>query len=272
MNGAGSSVQYVLTFPCNAPGKAVLIFRMRRVRMGRMEDLILPHQIASYECGADLLLKPECYLLFCQEMAELHASRNKMGYDWVLAHNMIWVEVQGDFELLRRPRWKEQICLRTNTGKASPLQARRFVEMRDADGELLGRADLMWVLIDVQTRRPMPLKRAQLEVPEECPRTVADPLRDFPMEAPVLATAYLVASRRDVDFNGHINNSAYLTWALDTLPHPPGTAPRRIHVAYKHESLIDEPLSITHQVVDTLSRHVIAGDGKTRAEILMEWA
>ena len=96
-------------------------------RMRGMEDLTLSHVITSYECGADLLLKPECMLLFAQEMAESHASRNNLGYDWVFAHNMIWVEVQGEFEFLRRPRWKEQVTLRTNTGKASALQARRFV-------------------------------------------------------------------------------------------------------------------------------------------------
>ena len=236
-----------------------------------MDDLVLPHQITSYECGADLLLKPECYLLFCQEMAELHASRNKMGYDWVLAHNMIWVEVQGDFEFVRRPRWKEEVLLRTNTGKASPLQARRFVEMRDSSDKIIGRADLMWVLIDVNSRRPMPLKRAQLDVPEDCPQTIENPLKDFPADVPTTSTAYLISSRRDIDFNGHINNSSYLTWTLDSFPQAPGTAPRRIHVSYKHESMISEALSISHQVAGKLSRHVVTGGEKKRAEILLEW-
>ena len=237
-----------------------------------MEDLILTHSIASYECGQDLLLKPECYLLFCQEMAELHASRNKMGYDWVMEHGMIWVEVQGNFELLRRPKWKEHVSLRTNTGQASPLQARRFVEMSDEAGEVIGRADLMWAIIDIRTRRPMPLRRAELNVPATCPPSItAEPLK-FPEDAEDLGIAYLVTSRRDIDFNGHINNSAYLTWALDTMPTPPGCAPRRIHVAYKHESMLGEPLSISHRVSGRLSQHRVEGGGKLRAVITMAWA
>ncbi len=237
-----------------------------------MEDLVLSHSIASYECGADLLLKPEFYLLFCQEMAELHASRNKMGYDWVVEHGMIWVEVQGNFELLRRPKWKEQVSLRTNTGQASPLQARRFVEMRDREGEVIGRADLMWVIIDMNTRRPMPLKRADLDVPAACPPIITAELPKFPEDqAKDLGTAYLVTSRRDVDFNGHINNSAYLTWAIDTMPNPPGCAPRRIHVTYKHESMMSEPLCIIHRAAGSLSQHRIEGGGKLRAVITMEW-
>ena len=237
-----------------------------------MEDLVLQHSITSYECGADLLLKPECYLLFCQEMAELHASHNKMGYDWVLEHGMIWVEVQGDFELLRRPRWKESVNLCTNTGKASPLQARRFVEMSDENGNIIGRADLMWVLIDIKTRRPMPLKRAKLEVPETCPSTVQSAAPALPEEeAQDLGTAYMITSRRDVDFNGHINNSSYLTWVLDTLPMAPGSAPRRIHVQYKRESMQGEPLSILHRGAGKTTEHLISGGGQLRARILLEW-
>lgn len=241
-----------------------------------MQDLILPHKIASYECGADLLLKPEWFLLFCQEMAESHASQNDMGYDWVFERNMIWVEVQGEFEFIRRPRWKEEVTLRTNTGKASALQARRFVEMRDAEGQVIARADLMWVLIDINTRRPMPLKRAQLaqlDLVQECPPTIAEPLPAFPAEqAEHVGTACLVASRRDVDFNGHINNSAYLTWALDSLPDAPGSAPRRLRIHYKRESHAGEALSIAHHRAGALTCHTITGGGETRAEIVLDWA
>lgn len=240
--------------------------------MGAMDDMTLQHTITSYECGADLMLKPECFLLFCQEMAECHASQNGFGYDGAMAHGMIWVEVQGEFEFLRRPRWKEVVTLRTNTGKASPLQARRFVEMRDAEGCVIARADLMWVLIDIRTRRPMPLKRAEVSMPAECPPTIAQPLPPFPAEeAPTPAHSYLVTSRRDVDFNGHINNASYLTWALDSLPEAPGAAPRKIRIHYKRESHAGEALCICHQALGARSRHLITAGEETRAEILLEW-
>ena len=237
-----------------------------------MDDLSLTHKITSYECGADLMLKPECFLLFCQEMAENHASLNDFGYDGAMAHNMIWVEVQGEFEFIRRPRWKEVVTLRTNTGKASALQARRFVEMCDAEGKVIARADLMWVLIDVNSRRPMPLKRAEINMTRECPPTISSPLPAFPAEeATTPGTSYLVSSRRDVDFNGHINNSAYLTWALDSLPTPPGAAPCSIRIQYKRETLAGDALSIEHQVSGAYTRHRITSSGELRAELMLKW-
>lgn len=239
-----------------------------------MDDLILTHKITSYECSDDHLLKPECFMHFCQEMAESHAELHGFGYEWGMASRMIWVEVKGTFELLRRPAWKETVSLRTNTGTATALQARRFVEMCDEAGEVIGRADLLWVLIDFDRRRPIPLKRANLDpsVTRDCPPITTEiECPEWPEEAD--AAAMLIAPRRDVDFNGHINNSAYLIWALDALPAEarPGKAPMRFHLDFKHETFAGEAVSIRHSIVGNKSRHLISSDDKLRAEITIEW-
>ncbi len=213
-------------------------------------------------------MKPEWFLLHCQEMAELHASANNFGFDWAREHGLAWVEVQGNFELMRCPRWKEAVTLHTNTGQATPLQAHRFIDMADEGGELVARADIFWVLIDMNSRRPVPLKRADLTLPLSKPALPPPPTA--PTTPPFIS--YLVTSRRDLDFNGHINNSAYLTWVLDSLPKPPAGAPHRIRVSYKHESSLGEALSITHRIADAVSEHLIEGGGSLRARLILEWA
>lgn len=237
-----------------------------------MEDINLQHSVTSYECGADHLLKPASFMHFCQEVAETHASGNNLGYEWSIRNGMIWVEVQGDFEFVRRPSWKEVITLRSNTGKASALQARRFVEMTDRTGNTIARADLMWVLIDVNSRRPIPLKRAMAQMPDECPAIISAPL-EVAKEFERTETVKLIAPRRDVDFNGHINNGAYLIWALETLPEgmEPGAAPRRFRVNFKRETFAGAPISIEHRVAGMQTQHSIMSEGELRAEIVMEW-
>lgn len=107
---------------------------------------------------------------------------------------------------------------------------------------------------------------------QECPPTIAEPLPAFPTEGGVeLGTAYLVSSRRDVDFNGHINNSAYLTWALDSVPNAPGSAPSKIRIQYKRESHAGEAMSIRHMAAGQLTRHSITSQGELRADILLSW-
>lgn len=239
-----------------------------------MDDFYLTRKIASYECGADLLLKPECFLHMCQEMAESHASMLDFGYDWAKRSGIAWVEVSGDFEFIRRPRWKESVTLRTNTGKASALQARRFVEMRDEAGHVIAKADLYWVLIDIQTRRPIPLKRTSLQLDIPCEALIDTPMREAnASEEEAQATATILSTRRDIDFNAHINNSAYLIWALDTLPpdiHPQGE-PRRIHIAFKRESYAGQSISIQHSVQGTRSTHTLSSEGDIRAVVEIAW-
>lgn len=237
-----------------------------------MQDLTHPHRITSYECGADKKMKPECFQHFCQEMAEEHASAHGFGYDWVMTNRTAWVQVQGNYEILRRPDWKETVYLRTNTGKASALMAGRFVEMTDEEGNVLARADLSWVIIHFDTRRPVPPRRVGLPLEEPCP-ILGTPVQtpEWP-EAPV-TTAELHATRRDVDFNGHINNSAYLIWALDTLPAElqPGTEMRRYRIHFRGESHAGDAMSISHFVQGKYTRHVINSGTEPRAEIIVEW-
>lgn len=234
-----------------------------------MTDFSISHRVASYECGADLLMKGEWFMLHCQEMAELHASDNNFGYGRAFEQGLAWVEVRGVFEFIRRPRWKEVVRLCTNTGEASRLQAFRFVDMADESGELIARAGLRWVLINRETRRPVSLKRAGLSLPAMQVPLMRDPESLSDAES---FTSHLVTPRRDIDFNGHINNSAYLTWVSDSLPKPPGMSLRRIFVSYKHESTDGEVLLIKHRVCGTKSEHIIEGGGVVRAHLFLEWS
>ncbi len=237
-----------------------------------MDDLILPHRITSYECGADKLLKPECFQHFCQEMAEEHASAHGFGYDWVMSNRTAWVQVQGNYELVRRPAWKETVYLRTNTGKAGALQAGRFVEMKDEAGNVLARADLQWVIINFDTRRPVPPRRVGLPLEEECP-ILGTPIQEPEWQEKAAGSIEVSASRRDVDFNGHINNSAYLIWALDTLPAElkPGEEIHRYRINFRGESHAGETLQISHYAQGHYTRHVITCRDEIRAEIAIEW-
>lgn len=239
-----------------------------------MDDFIQTHKISSYECGADLLLKPECFLHMCQEMAESHAGTLDFGYDWALRNGIAWVELSGDFEFIRRPRWKEVVTLRTNTGKASALQAHRFVEMTDSTGQVLAKADLYWALIDINSRRLVPLKRTSLNLDITGTPIITTSLPEPTPETPQQhATSTLLSTRRDVDFNGHINNSAYLIWALDTLPQniTPAGSPQRIRIAFKHESYAQQQIDVVHLVQGPYTNHTITSGDDTRATVSIFW-
>ncbi len=239
--------------------------------MPLMDDLIITHRVASYECSADHLMKPEWFMLYCQEVAEMHAESHGFGSGWAFSQGVAWVEVVGDFEFFRRPTWKEEVRLRTNTGLASALQARRFVEMTAADGELLARADLLWVLIDLNRRRPVPFRRVQMPGLPDCP-SITSPLPELPAPSEPGECTGFVAHVRDVDFNGHINNSAYLTWTLGELAaYQPARELRRLHIAFRKESFAGEEMQLQTQRMGAVTRHSIRCGEETRAELTLLW-
>ncbi len=238
-----------------------------------MQELIITHRVASYECSADHLMKPEWFMLYCQEVAEMHAMSHGFGSDWALAQGVAWVEIVGDFEFFRRPTWKEVISLRTNTGRASALQARRFVEMTAEDGEVLARADLTWVLIDIERRRPVPFKRVQLEEMPDCP-CITSPIPEIPAltEGDAGQAHTFTAEERDVDFNGHINNSAYLTWTLGAMGDSrPSTELRRIHITFRKECFAGDAMELRTHHTGNITQHRISSGGETRAELQLVW-
>ncbi len=239
-----------------------------------MDDLITTHRVASYECSADHLMKPEWFMLYCQEVAETHAESHGFGSAWAFSQGVAWVEVVGDFEFFRRPTWKEEIRLRTNTGLASALQARRFVEMTTPEGEVLARADLLWVLIDLTRRRPMPFRRVQMPELPDCP-CITSPMPEIPAipEGDAEEVASFTAHVRDVDFNGHINNSAYLTWTLGELANtlPEGASLRRMHIAFRRESFAGDAMQLTTHRAGSVTQHRVSSNGETRAELTLLW-
>lgn len=224
--------------------------------------------MTSYECGADHVLKPECFMMFCQEMAERHAEENGFGFNWGFERNVIWVEVQANYEFLRSPRWKDRVLMRTNTGAAGPLKARRFIEMTAPDGTVLARADLQWCLMDITTRGPVPLKKAGLADLGPCP-AITQPLQRLAWEGePEFAPAF-PAPRRDTDFNGHINNSAYLIWVLEHDAAALPAEPFAIQLKFKKETMAGEPVQVAAAAQGDQRRYLI-GASPLRAEVLIE--
>jgi medium-chain acyl-[acyl-carrier-protein] hydrolase len=147
--------------------------------------------------------------------------------------------------------------------------------LQDKEGNILAQADLLWVLIDVNTRRPMPFKKIidRVNIPDACPALIDTELR-LAEEFTETATVEFCASRRDVDFNGHINNSAYLVWALDTLPADctPEGSPSRIHLAFRKECMLGAEVEIQHYRSGNFTRHIINSAEGIRAEVDILWS
>lgn len=227
--------------------------------------------VRTYESGADGLMKPETVLHWFQEIAEAHASSLGFGYDFVRSRGLAWVEVRLDAAVSRLPRWKETVTLRTWTAQETPLLARRNMEIRDAEGNCIVTASCLWAVIDVRRRRPVPLNRYIDAFPDTpCAETAPSVVMDTAGLPPAIRE--WTAERRDTDFNRHINNAAYLVWALESLPESwlENHELAGIHLHFKKESHAGESMTSLLFRRDFLTSHRLMHGDELRAEAVLE--
>lgn len=202
-------------------------------------------RIRASECDAAGLAKLPAILNLLQEAASLNAE--ELGFsksDFASAgENISWVLTHLRIRMERYPRWGERIRVVTWPRKGRKITALRDFEIYDADAARIGAATSEWMVIDLATRRVMPIPDGVFEKAndERSPVFGADgfaKLRWDCRQTPDDALRFR-ASRNDIDLNGHVNNVHYVEWFLETLP--PGMEHcAECQIAFKSETLAGE--------------------------------
>lgn len=178
-----------------------------------------PHRIRGAEADGSGRLSPRAACELMQEAAARHASALGVGYDELVARGLAWVLVQWTLSVTRWPLWREDVLVETWPCDRTERTAARDFLLLDGGGSELARAESVWLILDLEKRRPVRL-------PEEV-RTIRPPrgplgagtelARLFPPE-PVEEALDLPVRWADLDLNGHVSNVAYVDWVLESVP------------------------------------------------------
>ena len=115
------------------------------------------------------------------------------------------------------PSWGETISIRT---WVRPLQgpfAMRDFEILHGD-RIIGTCSTSWVLINIETRTAI---LSTLDIPFE-PRTdyrLPYDAKKVVINHPLEPRASIEVKNSDLDMNEHVNNTRYVRWLLDSIPH-----------------------------------------------------
>ncbi len=230
--------------------------------------------VRTYECDRHLKMRPETILRWMEDIAEEHASTLGFGYDMCAAQSLAWVEIKLAVVIHRMPAWKEEVHVSTWTHPLNAAIADREFRMTDKHGNLLIESATQWVLIDVERRRPVALKKHLPDFPEHQNHATDMPCMD---DLPALNSGQSIASctagQSTVDFNQHVNNSFYLVWALDSLNEEDrNRIIREIRIDFKKESMPGERLDIAAESDSTSLLLSLSCAGADRARIRLSWS
>lgn len=153
-----------------------------------------------------------------QDTAWIHATHLGHGYESMLEEQTAWVLTRQKLTMTEWPKWGDDVEIKTWIRPITGLLAIRDFEVL-SNGRKLGECTTQWLILDLKTRRPLEksLKLSLDETRQDCRAFIeAGKIQHSPQ---VKELAQFHVRNSDLDLNGHVNNTRYAQWILDSVPH-----------------------------------------------------
>ena len=228
--------------------------------------------VRMYDCRPDGLIKTNSLMQYMQEAAACHAEQLGVGFRDLEQQGCLWVLANLRIEIARTPRWGDDVILSTWPSGCTRLIASREFIGRSPDGPEFFRAASDWMILDKSSSRPKNLDRLDLSLPRSGPQAIAArPARLQPAEK-YESVCTLRVPFSALDFNGHVNNTEYVRWALDAVYRKLGRLPeiRSLQLTYTAEIFEGDEVELLVSVGGNSCVHACARKPDGASAFLME--
>ena len=187
-------------------------------------------------------------------------------------YNLVWIITDYDIEVVRLPRFAEEITIETEALSYNRLFCYRRFTIYDETGQDLIHMMATFVLMDRDSRKVHAVE----------PEIVAPYQADFDkklirgpkyesLEEPISKDYHV--RFYDLDMNGHVNNSKYLDWIFEVMGADFLTQyiPKKINLKYVKEVRPGGVITSAVERTGLESKHEIASDGATNAQAIIIW-
>lgn len=181
-------------------------------------SLIKTCRIGGHEVGPGGEARPSTLLDYLQEAAGEDAAARHFGVPDLLPLGRTWVLSRYHLEFHRFPGYAEELRVETWPSGIGRTFATRDFTVDDGQGRPVVRATSSWAILDLATRRPIPLSGVMPEHWADERRAIVTDFPPLPAVQQVEREARLPVMLRDLDVNVHVNHVVYVQWALETVP------------------------------------------------------
>lgn len=222
-------------------------------------------RVRTYECGADGFATLPTICNYLQEAASVNAE--DLGFsksDFASAgQNISWVLTRLVVKMDRFPKWEDEVVVETFPRGGRKIVAWRDFEVKDASGARLGVASSEWMLIDLATRKIVPVPESVFAAadPADAPVLGESPFSKFrfPDGAPSGSCTFR-AQKSHIDLNGHVNNVHYVEWMLEPVE---DACPGEAEIVFRSETLAGDEVRVEcASEGDRVFHRVFAPDGR----------
>ena len=227
----------------------------------------LNYKVTTSTCDSEGRLKLYSALQMMQDCSEMWIDSEPTARQFFIDNNMTQLLATRQVEVVRVPRFKEELTVTTSIYEVMPMYGFRNTVIRDAQGQPCYRTWSMGAFVDLATGKLARLTddtiaSLTLEPKQEMnyrgrriilPKTQGTPF------APVQVM------RADIDYNRHMNNANYVRIAMELLPE--GFEVRDMRVEYRIAARLGDLLTPTLYPIDGGYIVSLAIDGQLSAII-----
>ncbi|MDR0967429.1 MAG: hypothetical protein LBL75_01185 [Rickettsiales bacterium] len=231
--------------------------------------------LKTYQTDMYGFMRPMMVMNELQALADTHAEKLGVGRTWCLENNVAWVVTHYLLDMPYLPREGDEIELETWPVSHDNLKAVRDFNVRDKDGNVIISATSQWILIDMETRRPV---RIGDYLPktwgENSVRALDLPFAKLPDFTPTEEDVLFAVRYDDIDVNKHVNNAVYIIWATESV----GLDYREVHELRKlfvnfRKEIPAAPMNLQVEIAKTglITRNKVKSGDTEFARVYCEW-
>lgn len=173
-----------------------------------------------FEMNKQGAITPSAMLTLLEETAADHCEMIDQSLYELGKKNTGWVLISGRLQMIRYPKYKEKITIKTWMSDYSSVKGIRENLIYDEERNIIGKAKGLWIFFDIKRRRPARIFdeikakwSSSKELSIDC---------DLHNQVPIIESGdietKIKVKRYDTDMNEHVNNIRYLDWLMDSIP------------------------------------------------------
>lgn len=225
-------------------------------------QMICPISISETDCCHRV--KPVVIFNYMQDLAAKSIDNydKKFSCEELLKKGLGWFLIRYRIEFDKNPKDVKELLVKTECRGASKMTTFRDFEVFDnVTGERILRAGSSWLIVDLNNK-------SVINISQEFPDFLKFEKREDDVILQKLRSVETVDLEKvfsvrydDIDMNNHVNNTVYITWALETLDYDFRTKYdlKCLDIYFKHEAKYGDDIisQVSLDRENLISRHVI---------------